>query len=93
MAPVLKVGHVGVSSAIEAVEPVDLAVVEEITNDVGDLGGGRAGGNVLPVAAAASSRVVGVLAGLCDFERDGDEGCVPCCGGGGVVGAVDVVVG
>jgi len=91
--PVLKVGHVRVGSAVQAVEPVDLTVVEEVGNDVGDLRCRSAGGNVLTVAAATSSGVVGVVARVCNFKGNGGEGCVPGGGRGGVVGTVDVVVG
>jgi len=58
VAPVLEVGHVGVGLAVAiGGEVVDFAIVELQGDNVGDLLGSRAGGDVLAVGLCADGAV------------------------------------
>lgn len=50
VAPVLEVGHAGLSLAVETIVPADLAVVEQVGDDGGDVVARYTCGDVLTVA-------------------------------------------
>jgi hypothetical protein len=62
-----KVGKVGLLPSVLVVE-VDLAVVEHVADDVGDVGVGHSGGDVLAVAASACGTVAMSLVDGLDFQ-------------------------
>lgn len=90
--PVLKIGHIWICLAVETVEVVDLAVVEEIGDDGRDIGGLDTSSNVLTVATAVDVHAVGVDAGGSDGGRSAGKAVIPGQVGCRVVGTVVVVV-
>ena len=90
--PVLKVREAGVSQAVLASIPVNLAIVEEISDDSRDVVGLDTSSNVLTISTTANLSVVAVVAGLGPVLRSLDESSVPGGGRSRVVAAMDVVV-
>jgi len=90
--PVFKVGEARVRKTVLASIPVDLAVVEEISDDGRDIVSLDTSSNVLTIATTTDLGVVAVVAGLGPVLRSLDESQIPGSGRGGVVAAVDIVV-
>lgn len=92
MTPLLEVGHVWVLLTVKAIEPINLAVVEEVGDDSGDVGSLDTGGDVLTVSTTIVVDVVSIDTAGSDAGGGRCEVIVPDKRAGGVVGAVNVVV-
>ena len=90
--PVLEVAHVGVGLAIETVEVVDFAVVEQVRDNGRDVAGLDTGSNVLTVATAVDVHAVSVDTSLSNSSGGAGKVIVPSQGRSRVVGAVNIVV-
>ena len=90
--PVLKVGHVWLRLAVEAIIPSDLTIVEELCNDSRDVVGRDTSSNVLPVPTTTCSDVVCIVAVSGDGRSGRGNTSVPHDVVSRVVGAVNVVV-
>lgn len=66
MTPMLEVDHCRLRLLIEIKEPLDLAIVEQISNDSGDVVRGYTGSNILTVSTTISRSVVRINARLRD---------------------------
>lgn len=67
MSPVLKVGHVGVGLAVKSAEVVDFTVVEQVTDNRGNVRGWNTCSDVLTISTTVGGDVVRV-------DADGGNG-------------------
>lgn len=93
VAPLLEVGHVGVGLAVKVVVVVNLAVVEELSDDSRDVVSFNTSGDVLAVTTTIDVHAVGVDASGGDLLGGGSKLRIPLEVACRVVGTVDVVVG
>lgn len=91
--PLLEVGHVGVGLAVKIVEVTNLAVVEKLGDDSGNVVSLNTSGNVLTVTTTVHIHAVGIDTSGGNLLGSGRKLRVPLEGTCRVVGTVDVVVG
>lgn len=91
--PLLEVGHVGVGLAVKVVVVANLAVVEELSDDSGNVVSLNTSGNVLTVATTVHIHAVGIDTSGGDLLGSGRKLRIPHEITCRVVGAVDIVVG
>jgi hypothetical protein len=90
--PLLEVGHIRVGLAVEVGVVANLAVVEELSNDSGDVVSLDTSGNVLTVVTAIDVHAVGIDASGSNLGGSRGQLRVPLKSRGRVVGTVDIVV-
>jgi hypothetical protein len=90
--PLLEVGHIRVGLAVEVGVVANLAVVEELSNDSGDVVSLDTSGNVLTVVAAIDVHAVGIDTSGSNLGGSRGQLRVPLKSRGRVVGTVDIVV-
>jgi hypothetical protein len=90
--PLLEVGHIRVGLAVEVGVVANLAVVEELSNDSGDVVSLDTSGNVLTVVTAIDVHAVGIDTSGSNLGGSRGQLRVPLKSRGRVVGTVDIVV-
>jgi hypothetical protein len=90
--PLLEVSHVRVSLAVEVGVVANFAVVEELSNDSGDVVSLDTSGNVLTVVTTIDVHAVGIDTSGSNLGGSRGELRVPLESRGRVVGTVDIVV-